>query len=58
MVIADERHPRGIWLKGRVEEVVLGEDKVVRSAKVRTKIGVLHRPSRKLIVLDIFKDKL
>ena len=38
VVIADERHPRGVWLKGRVEEVVLGEDKAVWSAKVRTKI--------------------
>ena len=56
VVISDERHPRGVWLKGRVDRLVSGNDGVVRSAHVGTKLGTLQRPTRKLIVLDLIKQ--
>ena len=53
VIVADERHPRGLWPKGVVERVFCGADDVVRSAEVRTNHGRLHRPVRKLIVLNV-----
>ena len=52
VVIADYRHPRGLWPKGLVERVHKGADGIVRSAEVRTRHGTLHRPVRKLVVLN------
>ena len=53
VIVADERHPRGLWPKGIVEEVMTGRDGTVRSARVRTMHGHPHRPVRKLVVLPI-----
>ena len=44
MVIADHRHPRGLWPEGVVERVHRGADGVLRSAEVRTRPGTLHPP--------------
>ena len=44
VIVADERHPRGLWPKGVVEKVYRGADDIVRSAEVRTQHGRLHRP--------------
>lgn len=44
---------RGTWVKGRVMETMAGPDGVVRSAKVKTATGVLHRPAARLAVLDV-----
>ncbi|XP_043203370.1 uncharacterized protein LOC122371261 [Amphibalanus amphitrite] len=53
VIIADNRHPRGLWPKGVVVKVHSGADGIVRSAEVRTKHGVLHRPVRKLVILSV-----
>ena len=53
VIIADNRHPRGLWPKGVVVKVHTGADGIVRSAEIRTKHGTLHRPVRKLIVLSV-----
>ena len=53
VIIADPQHPRGLWVRGVVTDTVCGPDGVVRSARVRTVHGVLHRPVRRLVVLHI-----
>ena len=55
VIIVDPQSPRGLWPRGIVEEVMRAEDGHVRSALVRTKHGVLHRPARKLAVLDVIR---
>ena len=55
VIIVDPQSPRGLWPRGIVEEVIRAEDGHVRSALVRTKHGVLHRPARKLAVLDVIR---
>ena len=52
VIIADEEHPRNVWLRGRVLSAVRGPDGRVRSAKVQTRLGTVHRPARKLIAID------
>ena len=53
VIIADNRHPLGLWPKGVVVKVHTGADGIVRSAEIRTKHGTLHRPLRMLIVLSV-----
>ena len=43
---------RGQWPLGRVIEVVPGPDRRVRSARVRVRGGELHRPVRRLCLLE------
>ena len=52
VLIVDENTPRGQWPLGLVERVYEGPDKVVRSADVRFKDTVLHRPVIKLCLLE------
>ena len=52
VIIADEEHPRNVWLRGRVLSVMRGPDGRVRSATVQTRLGTLRRPAHKLIVID------
>lgn len=53
VVFGEEGLGRGIWAKGRVNEVIAGPDGIVRSAKVATVGGTLHRPAASLAVLDV-----
>lgn len=53
VVFGEQGLGRGIWAKGRVLEVIAGPDGVVRSAKIATVGGTLHRPAALLAVLDI-----
>ncbi|XP_045496008.1 uncharacterized protein LOC123694585 [Colias croceus] len=53
VLITDGILPRNVWPLGQVERVYEGTDKVVRSADVRTKGGILRRPVRRLVVLPI-----
>ena len=55
VIVADPQHPRGLWVRGVVTDTVRGPDGVVRSARVRTVHGVLHRPVRKLVVLQVLR---
>jgi hypothetical protein len=44
--------PRGSWPLGRIVKVYYGEDKLVRSADVKTRLGELQRPVTKLCLLE------
>ena len=44
--------PRGRWPLGRVMEVMPGPDGRVRSALVRVRRGEVHRPARRICVLE------
>lgn len=41
------------WVRGRVQSVLLGADKVVRAAIIKTVTGEYKRPAAKLCVLPI-----
>ncbi|XP_063829264.1 uncharacterized protein LOC135078664 [Ostrinia nubilalis] len=51
--ICDGNLPRNVWPRGRVEKVFPGKDGIVRVADVRTSAGVLRRPARKIVKLDL-----
>ncbi|XP_034836290.2 uncharacterized protein [Maniola hyperantus] len=51
VVIVDSTLPRNVWPRGIIEHVHPGPDGEVRSATVRTRGGLFHRPTRKLAVL-------
>ena len=58
VTVYDEGQPRGLWRMGRIEEVILGLDGKIRSARVRvqSKTGratVLRRPIQHLYPLEI-----
>ena len=44
VIIADEQHLRNLWLKGVVTTIFKSPDGALRSAVVKTKLGVLRRP--------------
>lgn len=53
VVFGDPKADRGTWVMGRVLETYTGPDQIVRSAKVKTATGILHRPASRLAVLDV-----
>ncbi|CAI5444496.1 unnamed protein product [Caenorhabditis angaria] len=57
VLIKDEMRKRKDWRLGKIEEVVISRDKVVRSATVRTHSNkgpqIIKRPINKLIPLEI-----
>ena len=52
VLIVDEHTPRGLWPLGRVTEVKVSRDGLVRSAQVKTKSTFLWRPIAKLVLLE------
>lgn len=50
-LIVDLRAPRNTWRKGKVIELFVGKDSVIRTAKVATCTGDYVRPIHKLINL-------
>ncbi|XP_043245891.1 uncharacterized protein LOC122393710 [Amphibalanus amphitrite] len=52
ILLAEDGVPRGHWPLGRVIEVFPGRDGRVRSARVRVRGGIVHRPARKLCLLE------
>ena len=52
VLIMDENVPRGAWPLGRVVDVNVGRDGLVRSVRLRTKTTYLVRPITKLVVLE------
>lgn len=52
VVVVDENAPRGQWLLGRIMTVFPGKEGFVWSAEVKTKHSTLHRPIRKLCLLE------
>ncbi|XP_073960633.1 uncharacterized protein [Choristoneura fumiferana] len=53
VIIVDPNLPRNVWPKGRVERVYPGADGVVRVVDVRTRNGLMRRPTKRLIILPI-----
>jgi len=53
VIIKEDHLPPLIWVLGRVEEVYPGDDKIVRSALVRTNKGIYKRPITKLCILPM-----
>lgn len=52
VLIADSTLPRNIWPRGVVIATYPGADGVVRAADVKTKGGILRRPTKKLVILQ------
>lgn len=52
VMIVDDTKRNG-WIRGRVLEVVIGQDGRIRQALVQTSGGVFRRPVSKLAVLDL-----
>ena len=53
VMVSDLSCPRCVWPLGHILEVYPGNDGLVRSAKVRTKLTTLIRPVSKLIHLEL-----
>ena len=52
VLLVEENMPRGQWPLGRVAEVMLDPDGRVRSARLRVRGGEVHRPARRICVLE------
>ena len=52
VLLMEDDMPRGRWPLGRVMEVMPGPDGRVRSALVRVRGGEVHRPARRICVLE------
>ena len=52
VLIVENGSPRGQWPLGRVTETVPGPDGRVRSARVLVRGGEVHRPARRLCLLE------
>lgn len=53
VLIVDENLPRGFWPRGRITAVYPGKDGVVRVVDVKTQAGVLRRPTKKIVRLEV-----
>ncbi|GBP71487.1 hypothetical protein EVAR_103373_1 [Eumeta japonica] len=51
VLIADKTMPRGLWPRGRVVKAIPGRDNKVRVVEIQTKLGILKRPTSRLVVL-------
>ena len=52
ILLAEDGVSRSYWPLGRVVEVYPGPDGRVRSARIRVRGGIVHRPARKICVLE------
>ncbi|XP_058454825.1 uncharacterized protein LOC131432514 [Malaya genurostris] len=57
VVIADNKLPRNLWPLGKIIHTHISKDGQIRSATVRTAVGVYERPVSKLAVLDVHRDR-
>ena len=53
VLVSGETTPRGAWPLGRVMEALSGKDGLVRSVKVKTRLGIFHRPVVRLVRLEM-----
>ena len=54
-MVHDEK-PRNVWKLAVIEELIRGNDGLVRAANIRTKNGQTNRPITKLYPLEISAD--
>ena len=52
VLILDESTPRGLWPMGLVTEVIVSQDQLVRSVRVKTKASTFLRPLSKIVLLE------
>jgi len=52
VVVVDEKLPRGRWKLGCIQEVYPGEDKLVRTVRVKTADGEFKRPITRICPLE------
>ena len=56
-LVNDEKQPRLLWRMGKVEDLIKGEDNIIRGAVVRVQSGggttILRRPVQKLYPLEL-----
>ena len=52
VLVMDENAPKGSWPLGLIQEVSVGRDGLVRSARLKTVTSVLTRPITKLVSLE------
>ena len=55
VLLMDDNSPRSLWPMGRITEVIMGRDNLVRTVKVRTRQSVLSRPITKIVPLENVK---
>ena len=55
VLLMDDNSPRSLWPMGRITEVILGRDNLVRTVKVKTRQSVLSRPITKIVPLENVK---
>ncbi|XP_075150403.1 uncharacterized protein LOC142224509 [Haematobia irritans] len=56
VVVIDPSNPRNVWPRGKVSEVSVADDGQVRSARVITNCGIIHRPVSRLALLDVAQN--
>ena len=56
LLIAEDNLVRNRWPLGRVVEGFTGKDGCVRSARIKTAVGVFHRPITKIYLLEETND--
>jgi len=54
--LAEHTQPRSVYMMGRIVETYPGDDGIVRTAKVKTKLGEYVRPAVKMVPLDLPTD--
>jgi hypothetical protein len=52
VMMVDDNLPRGLWLLGRVQQIVTSDDGRVRSLKIKTSQGTYSRPAAKVCLLE------
>ena len=57
VLIEQDGAKRNNWKLGRVEDIVVGKDGVIRGANVRTSKGKIGRPLQKLYPLEVREDQ-
>ena len=58
VLVSDDGLPRGKWIIGKIENAFPGKDGIIRTASVRTRTGIIHRPVQRLHLLEEYRESL
>ena len=54
VIVYDKRQPRHLWKLGRITELIIGKDDVIRGAKLKLGTGaIIQRPLNLLYLLEV-----